>query len=91
MSEMNHRATFGSALAYRQPKAAIEWLTQAFGFETSLLITDNDGNLAHSELSFGNGYIMAGNEWAENIKAPASVGGANSQHLSVVLEGGIDA
>jgi uncharacterized glyoxalase superfamily protein PhnB len=91
MTEMSHRATLGSALAYRDPKAAIDWLEKAFGFETTLLLTDNDGNVAHSELSFGDGYIMVGNEWAENIKSPASVGGANTQTIHIQLTEGIDA
>jgi uncharacterized glyoxalase superfamily protein PhnB len=91
MSESTHRPTLGSALAYKDPKAAIEWLEKAFGFETTLLITDEAGNLAHSEMSFGDGYIMVGNEWAENIKAPGSVGGANTQTIHVQLTRGIDA
>jgi uncharacterized glyoxalase superfamily protein PhnB len=42
-------------------------------------------------MSFGDGYIMVGNEWAENIKAPGSVGGANTQTIHVQLTEGIDA
>jgi uncharacterized glyoxalase superfamily protein PhnB len=91
MSESTPRPTFGSALAYKDPMAALAWLEKAFGFDTSLLITDADGKLAHSEMSFGDGYIMVGSEWAENIKAPASVGGANTQTIHVQLTDGIDA
>ncbi|HEX5139308.1 MAG TPA: VOC family protein [Dehalococcoidia bacterium] len=91
MTEPNHRATFGSALAYKDPGAAIEWLKKAFGFEVSLLITDDDGKVVHSELSYGNGYIMAGGEWTDHIKAPSSVGGANTQTVHVQLSEDIDA
>lgn len=90
MSEPAMHTTFGSALAYKDPEKAIEWLQKAFGFEASMLIRDESGKLVHSELSFGNGYIMVGDEWAENIKAPSSVGGANTQRCSVGLEGGVD-
>jgi len=90
MSESIH-PTFGSALAYKDPEAAIAWLEKAFGFEPSMLIRDESGKLVHSELSFGNGYIMVGDEWAENIKAPSSVGGANTQRNSVHLPSGVDA
>jgi uncharacterized glyoxalase superfamily protein PhnB len=90
MTEPIH-PTFGSALAYKDPETAIAWLEKAFGFEPSMLIRDDTGKLVHSELSFGNGYIMVGDEWAENIKAPPSVDGANTQRCSVGLEGGLDA
>jgi uncharacterized glyoxalase superfamily protein PhnB len=85
------RSVFGSALAYKDPRAALDWLEKAFGFETTLLITDEQGNIAHSEMSFGNGYIMVAGEWAENIKAPSSVGGAITQRVSVHLQSGVDA
>jgi len=96
-----HRSTFGPAVFYRDPRAALEWLEKAFGFETTLLITDGAGNVAHSEMSFGNGYIMVGGEWSgsiawedpamRNIKAPGSVGGTNTQSVHVQLTDGIDA
>ena len=91
MSEYDGHTTFGSALAYRDPEKAIEWLEKAFGFEPSMLITDDSGKLVHSELSFGDGYIMVGDEWAENVKAPSSVGGANTQRLTVHIDTDVDA
>ncbi len=91
MSESNHRATFGSAVAYKDPKAALGWLENAFGFKTTFVITDENGNMVHSEMSFDDGYIMIGDEWAENIKAPSSVGGANTQTIHVQLKEDIDA
>ena len=57
-----------------------------------MVITDDDGNISHSELSLGNGCIMVGGEWAENIKSPASVDGAfNTQTIHVQLTEDIDA
>jgi uncharacterized glyoxalase superfamily protein PhnB len=91
MSESTPRPTFGSAIVYKDPMAALEWLEKAFGFETTMLITDDSGSLAHSEMNFGDGYIMVGYEWAENMKAPGSVGGANTQSIHVQLRDGIDA
>jgi uncharacterized glyoxalase superfamily protein PhnB len=91
MSESTPRPTFGSALVYKDPMAALQWLEKAFGFETTMLITDGDGKLTHSEMNFGDGYIMVGWEWAENTKAPGSVGGANTQSIHVHLRDGIDA
>ena len=91
MSETNHRSTLGSALSYKDPRAAIEFLQNAFGFEPTMIITDDDGNIGHSELSLGNGYIMVGGEWAEHIKSPASIGGWNTQTIHVQLTEDIDA
>ena len=91
MSETNHRSTLGSALAYKDPRAAIEFLQNAFGFEPTMIITDDDGNVSHSELSLGNGYVMVGGEWAEHIKSPASIGGWNTQTIHVQLTEDIDA
>ena len=48
------------ALSYQDPNAAIAWLTRAFGFEELLVVRNDDGSLAHAELSFGTGVIMLG-------------------------------
>ena len=91
MQDTPPRPTFASGLYYRDPRAALDWLEAAFGFERSMVISDNDGQLAHAEVSFGNGYFMLGSEWADFIASPASVGGKNSQSLHVQLDSGIDA
>ena len=85
------QASLAAALFYRDPWAALAWLEQAFGFERSMVISDAEGKLAHSQLTFGNGYIMIGSEWADYTVSPASVGGKNTQFLHVQLEDGIDA
>ena len=90
MSNPYNRPSFGSALFYRDPLAALDFLERAFGFERVMMITDADGNLAHSEMKFGDGYIMVGSEWASYTSSPASVGGSNTQSLHVHLDGGID-
>jgi uncharacterized glyoxalase superfamily protein PhnB len=91
MSESTHRATFGSALACKDPLAELEWLEQAFGFDTTMKIVDESGKMVHSEMGFGNGYIMVGYEWTENVKAPGSAAAANTQNNAVGLTGGLDA
>ncbi len=84
------RASLSSALCYRDPKAALEWLQKAFGFETFMVITDNDGNLAHSEMRFGNGVLMVGNEWTAQHKSPKSIQGFNTQTVHVHLDADIN-
>jgi uncharacterized glyoxalase superfamily protein PhnB len=85
------RTALTSALCYRDPKAALKFLEAAFGFELVMLIEDNDGNLAHSEMSFGDSVVMIGNEWTDQHKSPASIDGFNTQTVHIHLEGDIDA
>ncbi|MDP3747586.1 MAG: VOC family protein [Phenylobacterium sp.] len=84
-------AGFRSALFYQDPKAALKWLEEAFGFELSMLLEDAEGNLAHSQMSFGDDYVMIGQEWSADHKSPKSVGGKNTQTVSIQLDGDIDA
>ena len=80
-----------SALSYQDPKAAIRWLEDAFGFEPLLVILDGDGNLAHSEMTFGDSMVMVGSEWSEKHKSPKSLDGMNTQSVHVQLDEDIDA
>ena len=90
MEDAFRRPSFGSAVSYRDPRAALDWIEKAFGFERSMVITDKDGRLAHSEMKFGDGYLMVGSEWADFVASPASVGGKNTQSIHVQLRDGID-
>jgi uncharacterized glyoxalase superfamily protein PhnB len=83
--------TFAAAIFYRDPMAALDWLERAFGFERSMLITDPDGVLAHSQMSYGDGYVMVGPEWSADHQSPASLGGRNTQTMHVHLAEDINA
>jgi len=85
------QASLAAALFYRDPWGALAWLEQAFGFERSMVISDADGELAHSQMTFGNGYLMIGREWIDYTASPANTGGRNTQILHVHLEEDIDA
>ncbi len=80
-----------SAVCYRDPKAALRWLEGAFGFELFMLIEDQEGNLAHSEMRFGNAAVMIGNEWSDDHKSPASIGGKNTQTVHISIDTDLDA
>ena len=80
-----------SALFYQDPKAALAWLEKAFGFELVMLLEDADGNVAHSQMEFGDSYVMIGQEWSADHKSPKSVGGKNTQTVHVQIEGDVDA
>jgi uncharacterized glyoxalase superfamily protein PhnB len=45
-------------LSYRDGPAAMDWLSRVFGFEIRERWLDDQGALAHGELSTGNGLIM---------------------------------
>lgn len=82
---------------YRDPMAALHWLEAAFGFETSLLLTDADGQVAHAEMNFRNCSIGIGGEWAgpqlgdARMRSPASLEGIGTQFMRLDLPGGLDA
>jgi uncharacterized glyoxalase superfamily protein PhnB len=84
---------FTSSVHYRDPRAALAWLEQAFGFEVTMAI---DGppdapEMCHYEMSCaGRGRVMVGGEWAAWVRSPASVGGANTQSVHVQLPSGVD-
>jgi len=91
MEDALRRASLGSAVYYRDPWKALDFLERAFGFERTMVLSDAQGRLAHAQMSFGDGYIMVGAEWAEFIASPASVGGKNTQSVHVQLQEGVDA
>lgn len=85
------RASLMSAVCYQDPKAAIGFLEKAFGFELFMLIEDKEGNLAHSEMSYGGGVVMVGAEWSADHKSPRSIGGKNTQTIHIQIDTDVDA
>jgi hypothetical protein len=47
----NAKASIIPCLRYRDAPAAIEWLCQAFGFDKHLVVPNDDGTIAHAQLS----------------------------------------
>ncbi|MFC4519235.1 VOC family protein [Cupriavidus pinatubonensis] len=90
MEDPFRRAALGAAVFYREPLGALDWLEQAFGFTRTLVITDDQGKLAHAEMRFGDSYLMVGSEWADFTASPASVNGKNTQSIHVHLQDGLD-
>ncbi len=89
MSDLSRRS-LTSAVIYRDVKAALDWLEKAFGFELAMLVTDDKGEIGHSEMRFGDSLVMIGTEWNEAARSPASVKGANTQSVHVHLNEDID-
>jgi uncharacterized glyoxalase superfamily protein PhnB len=75
-----------SSVFYDDPKAAIEWLCKAFGFEVRLIVESGDGKLVHSELVFGDGLVMVGGTGSlPAFRSPRGAGG-NTQALCVYVD-----
>ena len=93
---MAERPAIVSCVFYKDPIAAMKWLEAAFGFETTTLLTDADGNVGHAEMSFLGAPVAIGGEWAgpqlggAQMKAPASLGGAGTQFIRIELPEGLD-
>jgi uncharacterized glyoxalase superfamily protein PhnB len=88
---------FTPCIFYRDPMAALRWLETAFGFTTTLVVTDETGSVGHAEMCFGDGHIDIGAEWGSpellgpaKMKSPASLGGVGSQFVRVELAKGLD-
>jgi uncharacterized glyoxalase superfamily protein PhnB len=89
-TEVPSRPAFIPSIIYKDNRAALKWLQDAFGFEPSEVLTDSNGEIVHAEMSHGEGVVMIGSEFAEWTKSPASVGGKNTQRVHVRLGQGID-
>ncbi len=90
MTEYHRPKGLSSAVFYQDAKAAYRWLEQAFGFEPFFVILDADGNLAHSEMTYGHAVVMIGNEWSKDHRSPKSTLGQNTQSVHVQLAEGED-
>jgi len=85
MTDADRPKGLSSAVFYRDAKAAYRWLEEAFGFEPLMVLLDGDGNLGHSEMTFGDSIVMVGNEWSDDHKSPMSLSGKNTQTVHVQL------
>ena len=85
------KATIIPVLRYRDATAAIEWLYRAFGFERHLVVLNEDGSVAHAQLSFGKGMIMLASiakpetAFGRLMKQPDELAGAQTQTSYAVV------
>ncbi|MEZ6029382.1 MAG: VOC family protein [Hyphomonadaceae bacterium] len=88
---MAQHPTITPALFYQNPRPMLDFLRDAFGFELDMLIEDEQGNLAHSQMAHGEGRIMVGTEWSEDHRSPKSIGGKCTQTVHLHLNEDLDA
>jgi uncharacterized glyoxalase superfamily protein PhnB len=60
------RPTVYPALRYRDAKAAISFLKEAFGLTEIAVYASEDGTVQHAELAYGNGMVMLGSAQTES-------------------------
>jgi uncharacterized glyoxalase superfamily protein PhnB len=83
-----------SAVVYLDAAKAIDWLCDAFGFELRLKVEGDDGQIIHSELTYGDGVIMVAqqqttaprHEWQADLVSPKSIGGKTTQSLMLYVD-----
>jgi len=90
MDDRSRLPSIGPLIWYRDPQAAIAWLEKAFGFELRLVVDGADGGVIHSELTFGDGYIMVVGPPREKAVSPIAWGGRSTQSVHIQLRDGID-
>lgn len=74
------------ALYYRDAHAAIDFLERAFGFRRRLVVPDDQGGVAHAELTFRDSVLMVGSAKPDKgWLSPLDLRGVN-QTLSVIVE-----
>ncbi|MFF8262933.1 VOC family protein [Streptomyces virginiae] len=71
-------------LVYRDAKAAIKLLTEAFGFSQVAVYEGDDGSVVHAELAYGNGVVMLGSKGTGGVFDKAMEGAGPSGVYVVV-------
>ncbi|MEU5806799.1 VOC family protein [Streptomyces sp. NPDC047718] len=73
------------ALVYRDAKAAIRQLTEAFGFTRVAVYEGEDGTVRHAELAYGPGAVMLGSGGTGGV-FDAAMAGAGPTGIYVVVD-----
>ncbi len=86
---MTNKSTIFPALKYNDAQAAIDWLQEAFGFSTHLVVPGEKEKIAHAQLIYDNAMIMLGStgngEFDKYMKCPGDLRGINTQSAYIVV------
>ena len=81
-----------SGIYYRDAARMIDWLCTAFGFTLQLKVEGEGGRIGHSQLTYGDGLIMVGEELSgearrfETDRLSPLHAGCNTQNLMVYVD-----
>ena len=77
-------------MRYRDAKQMIDWLTLAFGFQQHMVVEDENGGIAHAQLTYGNSMVMLGtardDEFGNLQSSPDALGGTTQSPYIVVAD-----
>ena len=83
------KSTVIPSFRYNDAKAAIEWLSNVFGFERHAVYETPDGLIGHAELTLNGGMIMLGSqrddEHGKRFKSPNELGGVETRSSYLVV------
>ncbi|MGI9591700.1 MAG: VOC family protein [Myxococcota bacterium] len=91
MAPETGRASIIPTLRYQDARAAIAWLCRAFGFEEHLVVSGEADDIAHAQLTLGegNGMIMLGSarddDFGKLQRTPRQVDGAGTQSPYIIV------
>lgn len=75
-------------MRYRDARAMIGWLERTFGLQSHAVYDDDDGGVAHAQLTLGDGMIMLGtardDEFGKLQRLPADLGATTQSAYLVV-------
>jgi uncharacterized glyoxalase superfamily protein PhnB len=79
-------------MRYEDARAALDWLTEAFGFESTAVHEGENGRIVHAEMRFGDGRIMLGSAGPNpmGMKTVKELGAA-TQGIYSIVDDGVDA
>lgn len=86
-------STVVPCLLYSDALAMIDWLCTNIGFAKKAVYMNDDGTVAHSELTLGPGMIMVGSAtsknrdtpWGKLIRQPSELSGVETQSPSLYV------
>ncbi len=77
-------------LFYRDPRAALDFLERAFGFETRMVV-ETEAGVLHSESVFEGHVVIVVGPPSHTAVSPLDIDGRQTGHVHVNLQGGLDA
>jgi uncharacterized glyoxalase superfamily protein PhnB len=88
---MPHSSAAIPCLRYADPRAAIRFLTEAFGFVEKMVVEGPDGGIIHAELACGEGetrgmVMVGGNRPFFDMRLPKEAGGVTGCIYVVVKD-----
>ena len=89
MADSTSKGNIIPGMRYRDAPAAIDWLCDVLGFERHLVVPNEDGTIAHAQLTLGNGMIMLGSSQGSEFDGavgPSTPDGVLTQAAYIVVE-----